>query len=104
MWVVNYIKCVSVGGSHIDVTIKCGSTMRIENKDYEIKLHGGQDDVHEEIYHWYALYYGLVQFFVGLSTAKRSIDRLGIKLNDLDLSTHSFVDIFLNSCFSKLAL
>ncbi len=65
MWVVNYIICVSVGGSHNDVTIKCGRTMLhadgpgadvlknvLKTKIiYEIKLHGGQDDIHEEIYH-----------------------------------------------------
>ncbi len=52
--------------------------------NYEIKLHDGQGDIHKEIYHWHALYYGPVQFLVGF---KRSIDRLGIKLNDLDVST-----------------
>ncbi len=37
------------------------------------------------MYHWHALYYVPVQFLVG---SKRSFDRLSIKLNDLDLSTH----------------
>ncbi len=32
----------------------------------EIKLHGSQDDIHEEIYHWYAPYYGTVKKIVGL--------------------------------------
>ncbi len=36
--------------------------------------------------------------------SKRSIDGLDIKINDLDLSTRGFVDIFLNSCFAELVL
>ncbi len=66
MWAVNYIKCVRVGGSHNDVTIKCGHMMLhadgpganvLKNVwktkiTYEIKLHGGQDDdIHDEKYH-----------------------------------------------------
>ncbi len=33
---------------------------------YEIKLHGGLDDIHDDIYHWYALSCRSVHFFVGL--------------------------------------
>ncbi len=34
--------------------------------NYEIKLNGGLDDIHDDIYHWYALYCRSVHFFVGL--------------------------------------
>ncbi len=34
--------------------------------NYEIKLHGGLDDIHDDICHWYALYCRSVHFFVGL--------------------------------------
>ncbi len=33
--------------------------------NYEIKFYGGLDDIHDGIYHWYALYCGSVQFFAG---------------------------------------
>ncbi len=38
--------------------------------NYEIKLHGGLDDIHDDIYHWYALYYRSVHLFVGLKKLK----------------------------------
>ncbi len=34
--------------------------------NYEIKLQGGLDDKHDDIYHWYALSCRSVHFFVGL--------------------------------------
>ncbi len=36
--------------------------------------------------------------------SKRSIDGLGIKIKDLDLSSQVSVDIFPNSCFAELVL
>ncbi len=52
--------------------------------NYEIKLHVGQDDIHVEIYHWYALYCRSVHFFVGLKDCGTTL----YKLKDLDLSIH----------------
>ncbi len=33
--------------------------------NYEIKFHGGLGDIHDDIDHWYALFCGSEQFFVG---------------------------------------
>ncbi len=32
--------------------------------NYEIKFHGDLDDIHDDIYHWYALYWGSVHFLL----------------------------------------
>ncbi len=34
--------------------------------NYEVKLHGGLDYIHDDISHWYALYCRSVHFVVGL--------------------------------------
>ncbi len=34
--------------------------------NYEIKLHGGLDNIHGDIYHWYALYCRSIHLFIGL--------------------------------------
>ncbi len=76
MWALNYIKCVSVGGSHNNVSLLSMhgadgaliffKTYWKQRFNYEIKLYGGLDDIHEDIYHWYVLYCRSVHFFVGL--------------------------------------
>ncbi len=60
MWALNYIKHVSVGGSRNDIALLStydanGALMFFKTYwkqkfNYEIKLHGGLDDIHDDIY------------------------------------------------------
>ncbi len=60
--------------------------------NYEIQLHSGLDDIHDDIYHSYVLSCRSVHFFVGLKD--RGTDFVLIK-RLWPIHTHGFVDIFL---------
>ncbi len=65
---------------------------------YEIKLHGGQDDIHDDICHWYVLSCRSDHFFVGLKD--RGTDFVLIKW-PWPLHTRGLVDIFLQPLTSE---
>ncbi len=68
---------------------------------YEKKFHVGQGDMPEEII---SLLYLILRVNAIFLLCKKLRDWFGIKLNNLDLSTRGFVDIYLNSCFAKFVL
>ncbi len=65
----------------------------------EIKLHGGQGDIHEEMYHRHAPYYGQVQFFVGLRDRWRTWYK---NKQPWPLHRCGYVDIFLTAVLQNL--
>ncbi len=106
MWAVNYIKWATWQQCHYygwlstydaNGALMFYKTYWKQRFNCEITFHGGLDDIHDEIYHWYAGQYnfGLVEKIEGLTWY--------IIKRPWTLHTHGFVDIFPEQLFCKIS-